>query len=80
MKIYLIDRFAKDDGNYFSTHDQSIAHVIVADSKKQVRQIAKAQSGDEDKKVWDNATISDLGIYTGRKKTPFLVVTDYHEA
>ena len=70
MKIYTIEH---DEFNY----DAYLGHVIVANDKKEVREIAKKGSADEGKEVWDKAKIIIEGEYTGKKKEPFTMLSDF---
>lgn len=61
-------------------YDCNLGHVIVATNKAQVRELAKSVKGDELPEIWDKAPIEKIGEYTGLKKKPFIVLTDFLSA
>ena len=70
MKIYLISH-----ERYGSDH--FIAHVVVAHSKDKVRNIAKNCHANEGTEIWDNAKIIVCGNYTGKRKRPFILLSEF---
>ena len=70
MKIFLIEH---DEFNY----DAYLGHVIVANDETEVRKLAKEGSADEGKEVWDKATVTIEGEYTGTKTEPFKMLCDF---
>lgn len=56
----------------------NFAHVIVANSPKEVVELAKENKHDEeDDERWNNGIIENVGVYTGENKLPFISLTEY---
>jgi len=70
MKIYLIEH---TEFNY----DAYMGHVIVANNETEVVELAKKGSLDEGKDIWDKATITEEGDYSGIKGEPFKLLSDF---
>ena len=70
MKIYTIEH---EEFNY----DAYLGHVIVANSEDEVREIAKSNSADEGKEVWNTAKVEECGEYTCHRKEPFVLLSDF---
>ena len=70
MKIYTIKH------NEF-IQESYLGHVIVANNKKEARELAKERSADEGKNIWDKAEIVIEGEYVGKNKRPFIMLSDY---
>jgi hypothetical protein len=70
MKIYLIRHTEFD-------YDAYMAHVIVANNENEVIELAKKGSADEGKDIWDKATITEEGDYSGTKTEPFKLLSDF---
>jgi hypothetical protein len=73
MKIYLVEHDESCDWDYFS------AFVIAANSRTEARLLAKSSAAEEGRNVWDTATVSTHGHYTGRRKTPHIILSSFHE-
>ena len=72
MNIYELSRDTED-------WDCFIAHVVVAHSRREAKELA--DSGREPcSPSWGSAKITKVGIYTGRRKTPFVVLSDFRAA
>lgn len=71
MKIYLIGH---DDWTWDCYSDM----VIVANNKEEVIKLAKDLSADEGEDVWETATITKQGKYTGEKQEPFILLSSFH--
>jgi hypothetical protein len=71
MKIYKINI------KYF-IYDAFCAHIIVANSEQEVREIAKNKCADEGKDVWDSAEIEECGEYTGKETEPFVLLSHFN--
>ena len=71
MKIYIIWIKEYDYESYYE-------HVIVANNRKEVVELASKRHGDEGSKIWETAKISKEGDYTGRKKKPFLLSSSFY--
>ena len=71
MKIFLITH---DKWGY----DCYSGHVIVANNENEVRELAKKGSADEGNDIWDIATVTIEGDYTGNKTEPFKLLSDFH--
>lgn len=74
MKIYLI----KNEGHTRKSWDENAGHVIAANTEEEVRDIAKIAARGEGPEVWDAATVTMVGEYTGTKVEPFIILTDFH--
>lgn len=72
MKIYSI----RHQGEF--TYDSYDSMIIVANTKTQVVNIAKSNSADEGEEVWDTATITEEGIYTGVHTRPFILLASFN--
>ena len=70
MKIFLIEQ-------NFTGYDSFSGHVIVANNENEVRELAKQRSGFEGTGIWDIATITIEGNYTGNETEPFILLSDY---
>ena len=70
MKIYTIEH---EEFNY----DAYLGHVIVANSEDEVREIAKSNSADEGKEVWNTAKVEECGEYTCHRTEPFVLLSDF---
>lgn len=57
-------------------YDVLLGAVIVANNVKEVRHLAKEESGDEGVLIWESAPIELLGKYTGEEEYPFVVLMD----
>jgi hypothetical protein len=71
MNIYLIERDAFD----FLICEYN-AHVIVANDEVEVRKVAKRTDSNKETD-WDKAKITLQGIYTGERKNPFIILSDF---
>lgn len=71
MKIFTI---AHSEGGY----DTFDAFVIVANTKREVREKAKLCAADEGTLVWETAKITTEGIYTGKEKSPFVLLGSFN--
>lgn len=71
MNIYLIEH------EKFDIYDAYSGHVVAANNKKEVIDIAKEGSADEGKEIWDTAKITLQGKYTGVNKKPFKILSDF---
>lgn len=71
MKIYTIEHHGK------FCYDSHLEHVIVADNHEQVIELAISNAGDEGAEIWKTATITEHGTYTGDKKEPFVLLSEY---
>ena len=71
MKIFIIEQ------NENTGYDCYFAYIIAADFKPTVRRLAADHPGDEGKEVWQKAKITKIGIYTGRKKRPHIILSDF---
>lgn len=73
MNVYLIQR---TDVWY----DENEAHVIVANSVKECREMAKKIEGDEGSADWDTCPVNKVSDYTGKRKNSFMVLTSFVSA
>ena len=73
MKIFSIthDKFG---------YDFYLGHIIVANNENEVRELAKKGCSDEGNDIWDVATVTIEGNYTGKKTEPFKLLSDYKAA
>ena len=71
MFIYLID--IEDFG-----YDCYSGHVVVANNEDEVILLAKESAGDEGTNIWEIATITNEGVYSGTNKMPFILLSSYH--
>lgn len=74
MKIFLI----KNNDFVCFDYDAYSGHVIVASNENDVRELAKKCSADEGRDVWEKATVTEEGIYTGTKTEPFILLSDFN--
>jgi len=70
MKIYTIEHEVFD-------YDAYLGHVIVANSEDEVREIAKRNSADEGKEIWNTAKVEEHGDYTCHRTEPFILLSDF---
>ena len=71
MKIYVINRVA-------TAYDENVGHVIVANSRKEVRALAEKSARDEEPSAWRAADIKCLGKYGKKAKKAFIVLTEFN--
>lgn len=71
MYIYLIER--TDEVCY----DEYGAHVIVANNRSEVINLAKGVCSDEGKEIWEKATITMEGKYICSAPEPFILLSSY---
>lgn len=71
MKIYLIEHKKTDFDCY-------MGHVIVANNETEVRELAKKGYADEGEDVWNKATVTEEGNYSGKIKKPFKLLSDFN--
>lgn len=65
--------------NDFQGYDYYDSHVIVANNVQEVIDLAKKESADEGEENWDNSSIiNKVGIYTGEKKEPFILLSSFN--
>lgn len=74
MKIYLIKLPPNKWG-----YDWYDAHVVVANSEKEVRELVKVDAGNEGTAIWDDnlTAVTEEGQYAGKQKTPFILLSSY---
>lgn len=72
MKIYKITC-----GNYIG-YDFYDSHIIVANNKYEVIELAKLQSADEGEEVWDSGKIECIGPYEGLQEKPFILLSSFN--
>lgn len=70
LRIFLVERTDQVD------YDEPYAHVIASHSKTEARIIAFNRAIDENAEVWKDAKITEIGIYTGDKQEPHIIITD----
>jgi hypothetical protein len=59
-------------------YDCYSGHIIVANNEIEVRELAKKGSADEGNDIWDVATVTIEGDYTGNKTEPFKLLSDFN--
>lgn len=70
MKIFFITHNKWDYNCY-------LGHVIVANNETEVRELSKKNSASEGIDIWDNATVTVIGEYTGNETKPFILLSDF---
>ncbi len=60
---------------YLEEYDFDFAYsfVVVANTIKEARSLAKDRSCAEGREIWDTAKYNKVGEYTGKNKKPFIV-------
>lgn len=71
MRIYLISIGVKDWDCYDS-------HIIIANTKSEVRKFAIDKFADEGKEIWETANIEILGKYKGSNNKPFIALSSFN--
>ncbi|MFK5894969.1 MAG: hypothetical protein QM504_17260 [Pseudomonadota bacterium] len=73
MKIYLI----KHDEIIF---DANLGHVIVANNTNEVRGLAIKASVDEGENIWNMASVTEEGAYSGTNTEPFILLSNFYSS
>lgn len=71
MKIF---RISHDKKGY----DFYKGHVIIANNFQEAINLAKHFSADEGISIWDEAIVTEVGIYTGELTVPFILLSDFN--
>lgn len=58
-------------------YDQYMGFVIVSQTEEMVRLLARNNSADEGKEVWNEAEIEEIGNYTGTSQSAFILMSDF---
>ena len=60
-------------------YDSYNAHIIVANNEKEVIELAQSVADYEGKKIWMEAEIEKVGVYTAYNESePFILLSSYN--